>query len=469
MSRIRLAIIKASAVVLVIFAGLTASCSLSSVEPPAISSIPLISPLATQIPVAQAPPEATLFPGHQPQSTVMPGPSVPSTGETTVLVDTSVTFSPGPSATGSKTVEGELYRAGEFYVAVLHGNYYQMGSQYGEFFKHQLAVLYPAVVDDYLIKAHKLSMQDIYNWVNPRYDLYPQDLKEFIRGMEAASGLERQKLIILSQLTDLARITPGSAGNAGCSGIAVWGDYTGDGPLVYGRNFDWSGHYAYFDSYIAVTVFHPDDGSLPFANVAWAGELLVQTAINSAGLFLESNDGEISGGAEFLSDVIHPSIRAFSWMTGSQDLSRMDSAIQEANMARAMSISVADKNGAHVYECTPKKTVLRNPDKDGLLVVTNHFVGPSWTNLLQPKDQGQTETRRKNLLALAEKYKGSFDVKVMQQVLDTSIGQGGATKNPETVYQVIAIPEQFRIWIKAQGYSNWTEIDLKLLLNEISP
>jgi hypothetical protein len=463
LSRIGLAVIKISAVVLVIAAGLTASCSTSANEHLDVSSIPLISPTATQIQAAQELPGVALFHSPLPQSTIFTRtPSQPDVVDP-VPVDTGGPPFSSPSAPESESVGGELFRAGEFYVAVLRGDYFQMGSQYGKFFKSQMAALYPSVVDDYLIEAHKLSMQDIYNWVNPRYELYPQNLKEFIRGMEAASGIQRQKLIILSQLTDLARITPGGARNAGCSGIAVWGDYTGGGPLVFGRNFDWSGHYAYYNPYITLTVFQPNDGSLPFASVAWAGELLVQTAINNDGLYMESNDGEISGGAEFLSNVIHPSIRAFGWMTGSQDLSQMDTAIQESNTARAMSISVADKTGAHVYECTPKKTVLRSPDQDGLLVVTNHFVEPAWTNLLQPKDQGLTETRHRNLLALAEKYKGSFDEKVMQQVLDTSIQNGGATKNPDTVYQVIAIPEQLRIWIKAQGYADWTEIDLKPL------
>jgi len=54
----------------------------------------------------------------------------------------------------------------------------------------------------------------------------------------------------------------------------------------------------------------------------------------------------------------------------------------------------------------------------------------------------------------------------MTKVLDTPIDKGGATwtvKTYKTTYQVIAIPEQLKLWLKSPGFQDWTEVDLSLL------
>jgi len=352
---------------------------------------------------------------------------------------------------------GNYYLIGDYSVLVLHGSYYEMGSQYGTALKSSLNELYPAVVNDYLIKTHNLTMKDIESWVNPRYMLYPDNIKQLLKGMSDATGIEIKKLIILSDLTDLARIT---SNTSGCSGIAVFGEYTSGGPLIFGRNFDWWGHYKNYNSYLTITVLNPDDGSNSIASIGWAGELLLQTGLNSAGIFLESNDGEISGGSKFLDDVAHPSMQSYSWLANASTLETVREAIKSSQRARAMIIGIADGNSAAAFECSLNEIKPRACDKNGLLVVTNHFTNPSWTNIKPPKDELQTETRYSNLINLAGKYKGSFNVNAMMQVLDTPTEKGGATQ-PNTIYQVIAVPAELKIWIKAPDYSDWAEIDLK--------
>jgi hypothetical protein len=387
-----------------------------------------------------------------------PVPSVTFSALPGLLLPTSSAAVQSSAPSPTIKAEGKLLRAGKFKVLVLQGDFYQMGRQYGGFLKEDLTRLYPAVVDSYLIGEHKLSLKQIKSWVDPRYALYPDTVKKFIDGTAESSGIEKEKLIILSDLTDLTRITPDGGG---CSGIAVWGPYTAGGPLIFGRNFDWWGGYKDFNPYITVTVFNPAGGN-SFASVSWAGELLLQTGLNSAGVFLESNDGEISAGAAFRDDIVHPSILAISLLSRSDNLEQLDSLVNSNRIGRAMTLSVADKNKAYAYECTPDTIKSRPGEAEGILVATNHFVEPSWTGLRPPRDDNQTETRRNNLLVLAEKYKGSLTVGTMQQLLDLPIDRGGATQ-PNTLYQVIAVPGQFKLWIKAPGFSDWTEIDLKPL------
>ena len=107
------------------------------------------------------------------------------------------------------------------------------------------------------------------------------------------------------------------------------------------------------------------------------------------------------------------------------------------------------------------------PDKDGLLAATNHFVDPSW-KIPPPANDEQnawTVKRRQNLLALAETYKGQFDIDKMKQVLDTTIDNGGATQPNETIYQIIAVPRDLILWLKAPGKFDWQKIDLSKLFN----
>ena len=52
----------------------------------------------------------------------------------------------------------------------------------------------------------------------------------------------------------------------------------------------------------------------------------------------------------------------------------------------------------------------------------------------------------------------------MMQIFDTTIPEGGGTFPDDgiigTIYQVVAVPAQTKMWLKARGYSEWEEIDL---------
>jgi hypothetical protein len=50
----------------------------------------------------------------------------------------------------------------------------------------------------------------------------------------------------------------------------------------------------------------------------------------------------------------------------------------------------------------------------------------------------------------------------MRAILEVSIPDGGAT-HKGTILQVVAVPEQLKIWLKVPGLQDWTEIQLKPL------
>ena len=52
----------------------------------------------------------------------------------------------------------------------------------------------------------------------------------------------------------------------------------------------------------------------------------------------------------------------------------------------------------------------------------------------------------------------------MMDILDIPMNAGGATwpagEKIQTVYQVIAIPGELKLWVKVPGFQNWTGVDL---------
>jgi hypothetical protein len=70
---------------------------------------------------------------------------------------------------------------------------------------------------------------------------------------------------------------------------------------------------------------------------------------------------------------------------------------------------------------------------------------------------------------MGEQYKGSIDAPVMMEIFDTTIPTGGPTfpdDSPlETYYQIVALPAQGTLWLKARGYSGWERMDLKPLFS----
>jgi hypothetical protein len=157
----------------------------------------------------------------------------------------------------------------------------------------------------------------------------------------------------------------------------------------------------------------------------------------------------------------------FSFLQDYSTLPELDRAFKSTLTNIAAIVNVTDRERAYSYESSLYDTRRVDPEQDGILAATNHFVGPTW-NIAQLDDKvgGWTMKRRSNLLSLGEKYKGTFSAQVMMKVLDTTIDQGGATDQQGTIYQVIAVPAQLKLWIKVPGLQDWTMIWLGPLFRE---
>jgi hypothetical protein len=345
---------------------------------------------------------------------------------------------------------GRLYKAGPVSVLQLHGTHYQMGRQYGMLLKNDLATLYDSMITTFTPYFTYNRMKQIADSV---YAVYPQKYKDIIIGMAETSELGIEKQIILNALEFFPKI---NSFVPHCSGIGVWGDYTAGGPLLFGRNNDDAAIYKTFGGYTMIAVFNPTDGGIPAAIVNYAGVIYAPNGMNRDGIFLELNSGNSQG--YFIS---RPSIfvTMLSFLQSCSTQSEMDTAFQPVLANISSIVNVADANIAYSFECPVTAVKRRDPDTAGLIVSTNHFVDPFWGIPEPNPDEGWTVLRRNNLIALANANKGSLNVEKMKQILDLTITQGGASSSG-TIYQIIAIPRDLTMWLKAPGNFDWQKIDL---------
>ena len=357
---------------------------------------------------------------------------------------------------------GKLYRAGKFSVVELTGDYRQMGRQYGGLLKNELQTLYQLSIEEFFIKKQKLPPERLKTIAMAVFEPYPQRYREILYGMAETSGLGFERQILLNAIEWYPKINHLSYGR--CSGVAAWGPYTSGGPLVFGRNNDDTEFYKDFARFMVVSVFKPTDRSIPAALINYAGVIYNATGMNSDGLFIELNAGPWMG---FSLERVSAFTTIFSFLQDYSTLAEADRAFKSTLVNLSSIINAADTKRAASYECSLYDTRRRDQDRDGFIAATNHFVDPNW-NISQVNDEkvgGLTIRRYQNLLALGEKYKGTFNPQVMMKVLDTPIEQGGPTVKG-TIYQVIAVPAQLKIWLKAPGIQDWTEIGLGTLFGK---
>ena len=173
-------------------------------------------------------------------------------------------------------------------VVVLKGNWQAMGRQYGYLLAANIRAVYDLVApykDKYNLLCNKTNAEISEDF----YQSYPDKFKEFFQGMSETSGLTLEQLKVANSL-EIILMAGSKIYSARCSALGVWGGYSKGGKVVYGRNYDYNIEFLPLNDDIAVTVFQPDDGSVPAAICTWAGCIYASTGINRSGIYIEEND-----------------------------------------------------------------------------------------------------------------------------------------------------------------------------------
>lgn len=366
---------------------------------------------------------------------------------------------------------GKLYATGKFRVLELSGTYRQMGRQYGRLMSGPLKEMHHEVVSQYAKNGIGCSDISLEDFSMQLFRLYPRRFQELAQGISETSGLNLNKIAVLNEFFDyyLKWSDHTASGNSGnCSEISVWGEYSKDGALVMGRNFDFPPFYRAFNEYIIIVAYNPADASNSTAVITYPGQIGSIQAFNSRGLVLENNNGVTCGDAKrYLGKRIPFMVKDLGAMLDHSTFKGLDAALATARIHYPLIYNIGYPGGAANYEMTTFK-VKRRQSQDGLLIGTNHFISPGWPPPPAKYEDAIKDSKERydNLKALAEKYKGRIDALAMMEIMDVPEDRGGATPQDRSIYQFVAAPADLKIWVKALTYSDWTEVDLKPLLHQ---
>ena len=336
-------------------------------------------------------------------------------------------------------------------VVDLHGTWHEMGRQYGALLKDELTEVYLFVKTIIQYSVGNAKKAD--SIIEVQTAQTPYRISEFMRGAAETSGLTVEQLQAVDAVERIGGLPK-------CSAVFCWDDYAA-GPLVIGRNYDYSDAFALLKDDVAVTVYHPADGSLAVATVGYVGEIYAVNGLNEKGIFMELNNGKPSANIKSPDSRITGTTMLFSALFEIDELEDWDLFFSTVNCSSSYIINVADSRVARSYEWCPVGFKPGGSDlPDGLLVSTNYYVNPEWLFAL-PSDEASWQglTRRNNLIALSEKAKGGIDAQKMLDIIETSVEDGGAM-DELTVFQMVVVPESRNLWIRVIGGSGWTQIDL---------
>lgn len=359
------------------------------------------------------------------------------------------------------TPEGD----GHIKVIKLTGSFSDMGRQYGYLLKDDLTDYYQRIVVDYLMGVKGIAYDVLVANAETSYAAALDETKDFMRGAADTSGLSLTQLQLIND-SMLEAI-------AGCSAVVAWGEHTGGGPLVIGRNWDMNtGSLDRFKDYMMVVVYNPPTGN-SVADINYLGQFqYFQTAMNDKKLWIDMQNGSLS--SDLNDDTKQdPNSAIFQFLRSDSTMLQLDTSFMAQPASASFIMTVADPNIAYSYFwCTQGTYRFAEDHQSGLLSTSNHFVEypDTWTIKplsADPAAQAYTEMRRNNWLARANSfpYNGVMTDEKMKSMLGLTIEEGGGSfpssgYDAETIYQIVAVPEYLRLWIRLPKYFGWEQIEL---------
>ena len=344
---------------------------------------------------------------------------------------------------------GLLNKAGTISIARLAGSYHEMGRQYGLLLKEELHAFYARAIEEFYMGKEGFTWERLRVISRGFYELYPEEYREFFTGMAETSGLDLDRVCMLSAVELMPTLDYATPRN-NCSALAAWGDYTLDGRLIFGRN-DEDPLPRDFSRYLVVTILKPLNQTTAVAIINFPGVMYCATGFSSRGIFLEINTGPWGG---YVGHRIPTPLVLYEYLQHNSSMSSLEGALLSTQANMNLIVNLADPDGACSYECSIAGTKKREAEVEGFLASTNSYRLPDWG------EEPQEDERYDNLLALRDRYKGQFDLELVKRILETPVEDGGPTVTDILLFQVVASPSELKIWIRLPDIQDWTEIDL---------
>ena len=279
---------------------------------------------------------------------------------------------------------------------------------------------------------------------------------------------------VLNGMETLNSLIPSSANSTNqngelvhCAFMYIPPSHTAANSAIIGRNYDFPPNiYGAIAENLTLTILNVEN-TVPTTIIGLPGQIYCPSCTNQNGLFMELNNGMPSGGYVSSLDRESMLINMLEVMQTSSTILEMHTQLKALQSDYSLIVSTANATYAGSFEYSSNSTLGMKPylpiDGNSALVYTNFYLNSSWgTEIPTPTDATTWEgiTRRDNLLNLANQS-NSFDIKSVQQLMETPIESGGAYWDL-TIYQIIFQPLSNDICLRRtfDDPDNWVCVDL---------
>jgi hypothetical protein len=347
-------------------------------------------------------------------------------------------------------------------INILKGSNYEMGKEYGMQMRPQMLESLKTL-ENYYIKQKGLTYNDLFKQANELYKRFPDNYKSLLKGAAKGAKISLNDEIILNGMETLIAIKAAKPKlNSGCAfaSISQKNSYS-DGRIIL-RNYDYSKPFNKISKLLSITTFNFNKG-YPVAIIAMPGQLYCPSCLNSKGLFIELNNGFLSGGSTVNTSRETMLIQMLNMLRTSKNIQQLNNKLKATQSDFSLIINAGDSNKAISYEYSSTKGHKKdNIQPNSNFVVTNNFLSPKWGDLVPKpnmKTMGSSITRRENLTKLIDSYP-SIDITTAKKIMDTNIKNGGA-KNLYTIYQIIYDTKAKNLYLNLEDNEDWRKVPFK--------
>jgi len=245
----------------------------------------------------------------------------------------------------------------------------------------------------------------------------------------------------------------------GCSSVVLWDDFSDDGKLLIGRNFDFYVNDAFAENKI-VEFVSPDKG-YRYASVTWPGMIGVVSGMNEKGLTVTLNAGRSSiplKGKTPVSIVARDILQYAQNIEEAQQLARKF----QVFVSESLLIGSSQDNRAVVLEMSPKKFGIYET-ANGKLICTNHFQSAAYDHDKRNRkhiEKSHSFYRHAKLDELFPEKSKYSEADVVHALRDVSgldgknlgLGNEKALNQLMAHHAVVFKPSELKMWVSNNPY-----------------
>jgi len=341
--------------------------------------------------------------------------------------------------------------ADSFKVLHLKGSYFEMGIQYGQQLKEEIAFAIENCVHMWGIKKQNWRKETIYEFALKASQRAPSRIKKELEGMALGSGISIRDILAWNYIDDYWEVCQ-------CSAFAAKGGLTFDGKMIVGRNNDYEDD---LSNEIALTIVRePSSGNATLCNT-WAGTIGTYEGINDKGLVVTTQFSQTFDRNEAGLSVKHKNLLLLEKCSSVEQV--IDILLKDP-VNFGCNILVADSETSAVIECSSSGCTIRLEEEERS-ISTNHYVkhvcySPQDTALYLTRERFQYLNDQLDL------HKGKLVLSKVVEMLTTGLV---SKKGPDeyTTRCAIYMPESKDVYV-AHGLLPASEGEfLKLNLDEL--